>query len=78
MFGKKFGIYGKFGICSIPNFPKITKKLTFNSNFENREKLVPTQKPTRMFGLKFGMQGLTIWLQLKKQSSEQKNNQDLI
>jgi len=27
-------------------------------NFGNREKLVPTQKPTRMFGLKFGMQGL--------------------
>jgi hypothetical protein len=29
------------------------------SNFGNREKLVPTPKHTRMFGLKFGMQGLT-------------------
>ncbi len=34
--------------------------MTLNSNFENREKLVPAQKPTRMFGLKFGMQGLTL------------------
>ncbi len=31
------------------------EKMTLNSNFENREKLVWTQK----FGLKFGMQGLT-------------------
>jgi hypothetical protein len=33
--------------------------MTLKLNFGNREKLVPTQKPTRMFGLKFGMQGLT-------------------
>jgi len=39
-------IYGKFRICSIPNFPKITKKWTLKSNFGNCEKLVPTQKPT--------------------------------
>jgi len=37
-----FGIYGKFAICSIPNFPKITKKMMLNLNFENHEKLVPT------------------------------------
>jgi len=30
------------------------------SNFGNREKLVPTLKPTQMFGLKFGMQGLSL------------------
>ncbi len=52
-----FRIYGKFGICSVPNFPKITKMM-LKSKFGNREKLVPTQKPTQMFGLKFGMQGL--------------------
>jgi hypothetical protein len=37
----------------------------------NREKLVPTQKPTRMFGLKLGMQGLSgypyIYPKTKKQ-----------
>ncbi len=52
----------------IPNFQKFWnlfyskyyEKMTFNLNFENCEKLVPTWKPTRMFGLKFGMQGLTL------------------
>ncbi len=43
---RTFGIYGKFGICSIPNFPKITKndiKIEFwKSNFGNRKKLVLT------------------------------------
>jgi len=34
------------------------KKMTLKSNFGNCEKLVLTQKPTQMFGLKFGMQGL--------------------
>jgi len=34
------------------------KKITLKLNFGNREKLVPTRKPTRMFGLKFRMQGL--------------------
>ena len=34
-----------------------------NSNFENCEKLVLTQKPTQMFGLKFRMQGLTYFNQ---------------
>ncbi len=37
------------------NYEKMMLKL----NFGNREKLIRTQKPTRMFGLKFGMQGLT-------------------
>jgi len=35
------------------------QKMTFNLNFENRKKLIQTQKLTEMFGLKFGMQGLT-------------------
>ncbi len=35
------------------------EKMILKWNFGNREKLVLTQKPTRMFGLKFGMQGLT-------------------
>jgi len=36
--------------------------LRFGSRaLRNCERLVPTQKPTRMFGLKFGMQGL-IWV----------------
>jgi hypothetical protein len=30
------------------------------SNFGNREKLVPTQIPTRTFKFKFGMQGLNL------------------
>ncbi len=33
--------------------------MTLKFNFGNRKKLVPTQKPTQMFGLKFGMQGLS-------------------
>ena len=32
--------------------------MTFKLNFGNCEKLITTQKLTRMFGLKFGMQGL--------------------
>jgi len=36
------------------NYTKMTLKL----NFGNCKKLVPTRKPTRMFSLKFGMQGL--------------------
>jgi len=36
------------------------EKMMLKSNFGNRKKLVPTQKPTQMFGLKFGMQGLNI------------------
>jgi hypothetical protein len=53
----------------IPNLQKIQnlfyselsenyEKMTFNSNYEKCKKLVPTQKPNQMFGLKFGMQGL--------------------
>jgi len=41
------------------------EKMTLKTNFGNREKLVPTQKPTQMFGLKFGMQGL-IWHDVHK------------
>jgi len=33
-----------------PKFLKITKNDVNNSNFGNREKLVPTRKPTRKFG----------------------------
>jgi len=39
--------------------------MTLKLKFGNSEKLVPTQKPTQMFGLKFGMQGLTIKGELK-------------
>jgi len=38
-------------------FQKLQKRM-LKSNFGKREKLVPTQKATRMFGLKFRMQGL--------------------
>jgi len=34
------------------------EKMTLISNFENWEKLVLTQIPTRTFEFKFGMQGL--------------------
>ncbi len=37
------------------------EKMTLKSKFGNCEKLVPTQKLTRMFGLKFGMQGLNTY-----------------
>jgi hypothetical protein len=43
------------------SFSKLSKnyeKMTLNLNFESHEKLVPTQKPTQKFGLKFGMLGL--------------------
>jgi len=57
------------GVGNIPNLWKIRnlffselsknyEKITLKLNFGNREKLFQTQKPTRMFGLKFGMQGL--------------------
>ncbi len=36
--------------------------MMLNSNLENCEKLAPTQKPTQMFGLKFGMQGLICYM----------------
>ncbi len=71
-------IYGKLGICSIPNFTKL-QKMMLKLNFGNREKLVPTwiptQIPTRTFEFKFRMQGLTVkylqvyyvnWDQIKK------------
>jgi len=45
-----FRTFGNFGNCSIPNFPKITKKMTLNSNFGNHEKLIPTRFLTRKFG----------------------------
>jgi hypothetical protein len=47
--------------------------MTLNSNFKNREKLVPIQKPTQMFGLKFGMQGFDIHMLLvvKSHAKEQ-------
>ena len=61
----------KHGFPNIPNLQIIWnlfyselsenyEKMTLKSNFGNCKKLVPTQKPTRMFGLKFGMQGLNI------------------
>ncbi len=49
----KFQTYENFGICSIPNFPKITKN---DATLEHWK----LQKPTRMFGLKFKMQGLSL------------------
>ncbi len=57
---RTFQIYRIFGICSIPNFPKITKKMTLKLNFENCKKLVLTQILTRTFKFKFGMQGLNL------------------
>ncbi len=54
-----FGIFEKFGICSIPNFPKITKNDVKLEIQKSQKKLVPTWKPTWMFVLKFGMQGLS-------------------
>jgi len=45
--------------------------MTLKLNFGNREKLVPTPKPTRMFSLKFGMQGLRqIEIELEKNCRE--------
>jgi hypothetical protein len=62
MFGKssenvrKFRKFRKSGISELSeNY----EKMTFNSKFENHEKLVPTRK----FGKKFGMQGLIYYIQ---------------
>ncbi len=54
---KKFGkSLEKVGISELSeNY----ENMTFNSKFENHEKLVPTRKPTQKFGKKFGMQGLS-------------------
>jgi len=44
---RKFWKFRKFGNSELSeNY----EKMTFNSKFENREKLVPTRKPTRKFG----------------------------
>jgi hypothetical protein len=50
---KKFGKGSESSESSeIPNFQnyKNYEKMMFNSKFENHEKLIPTQKPTRKFG----------------------------
>ncbi len=56
---KKFGKISekvrKFRKLGISELSETYEKMTFNSKFENHEKLVPTRK----FGKKFGMQGLT-------------------
>jgi len=63
--GSKTGVseHSKFTeiseILLFRTFQKL-QKMTLKLNFGNREKLVLTQKPTWMFGLKFGMQGLII------------------
>jgi len=75
-FGVKVKKQGQIqGFPNIPNLWKIQnlfysklsenyEKMTLKLIFGNREKLVPTRKPTRMFGLKFGMQGLNHFMQL--------------
>jgi len=52
---KKFGKVWKFQKLLFSDLSEIYEKMTLNSKFGNREKLVPTRKPTR----KFGMQGLS-------------------
>jgi len=39
-----------FGSKSLEKVFENYEKMTLNSNFGNRQKLVPTQKPTRKFG----------------------------
>ena len=61
---KMFGISSekvwKFRKLGISELSENYEKIPFNSKFENHEKLVPTRKPTRKFGKKFGMQGLSL------------------
>ncbi len=67
-FGKKIGKssekvqkkFRKVRILGISELSENYKKMTFNSKFENHEKLVLTRKPTQKFGKKFGMQGLIL------------------
>ncbi len=59
---QKFWTYKNFGICSFLNFPKNTKKWRSTWTSKIAKKLILTQKPTQMFGLKFGMQGLSFKL----------------
>ncbi len=60
--GKSSEKVQKFWKLGITELSENYEKMTFNSKFENHEKLVPTQKPTRKFGKKFGMLGLTLVL----------------
>jgi len=50
IFAKIFVIFSRFRKLSFSELSKIYKKMTLNSNFGNREKLVPTRKPTQKFG----------------------------
>jgi len=54
-----FRTFGIYGIILNLFYSELYEKMTLKLNFGNREKLVPTWKLTWMFGLKFGMQGLT-------------------
>jgi len=71
VFESKNPVFGSISLEKIrkqgfPNFRKLFysklsknyEKMTLNSNFGNCQKLVRTQKLTRKFGYKFGMQGL--------------------
>ncbi len=58
-FGKSLEKVRKFRKLGISELSENYEKMMFNSKFENHKKLVPTWKPTRKFGKKLGMQGLT-------------------
>jgi len=58
-------------------FQKLQKN-DVKSNFGIREKLVPTRKPTRMFGLKFGMQGLTVYISEIKINSTKRRYANIV
>jgi hypothetical protein len=63
-FGKSSEKVQKFRKLGISELSETYEKMTFNSKFENHEKLVPTRKPTQKFSKKFGMQGLNTQLLL--------------
>jgi len=60
---EKTRFFAKIRVVRVGKYEKITnennKKMTFNSSRLDSRKLVPTRKPTRKFGYKFGMQGPT-------------------
>jgi len=71
-FGNNFLFLGQKTLWfpKIPNLPKFWnlfysklsknyEKMMTNSNFKNCKKLIPARKPTQMFSLKLGMQGLS-------------------
>jgi len=62
-FGSKTGVlWSNKGVSKYSKFSKNYEKMTSKLNFKNLEKLSMTRIPTLTFEFKFGMQGITVFL----------------